>query len=58
MKKSRCHAQPFAVTLTKANGLQRKSKQFIRQPTDKSAKKREGDVLGFLCDLCVLCGFS
>jgi hypothetical protein len=36
----------------------KKSKQLIRRPTDNGAKKREKEVLGFLCELCVLCGFA
>jgi hypothetical protein len=34
----------------------KKSKQL--SPSRQGAKKREEDVLGFLCELCVLCGFA
>jgi hypothetical protein len=34
----------------------KKSKQLT--PRRKGAKKREEEVLGFLCELCVLCGFA
>jgi hypothetical protein len=36
----------------------KKSKQLIRRLTDKGAKKHEGEVVAFLCELCVLCGFA
>jgi hypothetical protein len=47
----------LAPTSRRVEGV-KESKQLIRRPTDEGAKKREAEILGFLCELCVLCGFA
>jgi hypothetical protein len=36
----------------------KKSKQLFRRLTDEGAKKHKVQVLAYLCELCVLCGFA